>query len=71
MSEELRSAIRAVVAARLSSCSRLSGSEDVEAMAEEAITLTTDIEGFRPLLSLKDSPEPLRLLLGRQGSERQ
>ena len=63
MSDSLREAIRAVVSARLSARSQLSGNEDVEGMADEAVTLAAHMEGFRHRLSPGDSPEPLRLHL--------
>ncbi len=67
MSDTLRDAIRAVVAARLSTRSELSGSEDVEGMAQEAAMLASDMETFRALLSPQDSPEPLWLHLRDRG----
>lgn len=67
MSDTLRDAISAVVGARLSTRSDLSGSEDVEAMAQEATMLATHMEEFRARLAPQDSPEPLWLHLRNRG----
>jgi hypothetical protein len=64
---DMRDAIHAVVSARLSTRSAHSGSEDVEAMAQEATMLATHIEEFRWRLSPQDTPEPLWLHLREPG----
>jgi hypothetical protein len=62
MSADLHDALRAVLSARLAERDN-AANEDVEAIAREAITLSEQIEAFRPALTPNDAPDSFWRLL--------